>query len=799
MSSTTDPAAGESAVPRVGYNAAKVIATRYARRDASGQPEESWADIAMRVVGFVSRAEVTDEARERFASDMLPIVASRRFLPNTPCLVNAGRTRAQLAACFVLPVPDSIIGIFDHAKHCAVIHQSGGGTGMSYELLRPSGSTVGNGMGVASGPVSFMNVVNTGTGTIAQGGVRRGANMGIMAVAHPDILRFIHAKNDQTSLVNFNISVTITDKFMTAVEREQWFPCEFGGEAWTESIYDPLANDGAGGDYTYLGESRPGQVYAPEVWRRMMESSHTWAEPGIVFIDTVNRHNTLLDSMGPMRATNPCAEEPLHDYNSCNLGSLDVAKYSVPETGTLDWSTLGRDVRMAVRFLDNVIDVCHWPLPEIADVVRRTRPVGLGIMGFADLLLKRGIAYGSPDSVAAAEELMSFVEREAWEASLALGAERGVLPEFEANRDLFERHVYGFAGVSRSVPLTPRNYEVTTVAPTGTISLAAETSSGVEPVFSYAFVRRDTVGERTYAHPVAAAALGIAMDPSDPSSVAEAARALAERRHELPPCFVDAHTLTVDDHLAVLAAFQRHVDASISKTINAPAGASVADTDRVHREAWKLGVKAVSYYRDGSRLGQVLTSATETGQRLAEKVSTPEPAPVKETDPAVVSAPSRGSRIERPRELRGSTHKVAFDFQNLYVTVNDDGERVLETFVRGPLSDSVGMLASKLLRGGFESAEVAASLDKVVGTHSVWFNERICTSPEQVVAECLRLAERRLAGQPDSARAAAALRTPIGSAQRARSAARCPDCGADAMPVSGCMTCAENCGWSKCG
>ena len=797
MGSTTDPKAGES-IPRVGFNAARVIATRYARKDESGQPAEDWADIALRVVGFVARAETTDEARERFVSELLPLVIGRRFLPNTPCLVNAGRSRAQLAACFVLPVPDSIVGIFDHAKHCAVIHQSGGGTGMSYELVRPAGSPVGNGRGIASGPVSFMNVVNTGTGTIAQGGVRRGANMGIMAVAHPDILRFIHAKNDQTSLVNFNISVTVTDRFMQAVERGEWFQTEFDGKAWTEPVFDPLANRGAGGDYTYLGESRPGQIYAAEVWRRMMESSHTWAEPGIVFIDTVNRHNTLLDSMGPMRATNPCGEQPLHDYNSCNLGSLDVAKYHVAATGSLDWQTLGRDVRLAVRFLDNVIDVCHWPLPEIDDVVRRTRPVGLGIMGFADLLLAMEITYGTPDSIALAEQLMGFVEREAWEASLALGAERGVLPELEANRKLFERHVYGFAGVSPSVPLTPRNYEVTTVAPTGTISLAAETSSGVEPVFSYAFVRRDTVGERTYAHPLAAAALGLAMDPTDPDSVASAARSIAERRSELPSWFVDAHSLSVDDHLAVLAAFQRHVDASISKTINAPSSASVEDTDRVHRDAWKLGVKAVSYYRDGSRIGQVLTASQATAGTTKDVPVTTEAAPVIGTAPMASAESSRQFRVERPQHLRGATWGVSFESQKLYVTVNDDGSRVLETFVRGPLSDSVGMLTSKLLRGGFESAEVAASLDKVVGTHSVWFNERICTSPEQVVAECLRIAERRLSGQPDSARSAAKLGVPPAQAAGAGTGRRCPDCGGDVALVSGCLTCITGCGFSRC-
>jgi len=754
-----------------------VIAKRYARKDEGGNAIEQWPDICRRVVAAVAAAEPEPEIRRRFHDRALALMLERRFVPNTPCLVNAGKWGGQLAACFVLPVRDDLSEIMEHSRWCALVHQSGGGTGMSYELLRPAGASVGGGRGIASGPVSFMQIVNTMTETVKQGGVRRGANMGIMAIAHPDILRFIHAKNDQGSLTNFNISVTITDAFLGAVERGEWFQTEFDGVAWNEPVWDPQANDGRGGHYTFEGEEppRPGMVYAPEIWNRIIASAHRWAEPGIIFIDNVNRTNPLRNSMGPKRASNPCGEQMLHDFNACNLGSIDVAKFYDAATGDVDWDALSYSVRVAVRFLDNVIGVCTWPLAEVHDTVHRTRPVGLGVMGFADLLIDMKIVYGSEESAALADRLMSFIRQEAWLASLGLGAEKGVMPEFAANRDLYDTLIYDEIGISRDVPLTPRNYEVTTVAPTGTISLAAETSSGIEPNFSYAYYRRDTVGERTYAHPGAAAALGIDLDTSDDESIRRAAEAIVERRGELPDYFVDAMSLSPDDHLRVLAACQKHVDNSISKTVNAPATATVEDADRVHRLAWKLGVKAVSYYRDGSREGQVLTAVPAAPAAAAE--------PVAATSPE----PSAAVQIRRPAELAGWTWQIPFDAGHLYVTVNSDGQRVLEVFTRGPLSDSVGMLASKMLRGHFPLEDVARSLDKVHGTHSVWFEKRSCSSPEQVVAACLRLAAERLAGAP-----APSATTP------AATGLRCPECRGDRfIHDSGCNVCLD-CGHSKC-
>jgi ribonucleoside-diphosphate reductase alpha chain len=800
----------ELASQPLGINAQRVVAKRYSLKDLKGQALEEWSDIVKRVVSHVARAETDPRRREEFTARMLYLMEARAFVPNTPCLVNAGKPQGQLAACFVLPVPDSLADIMEHAKQCALIHQSGGGTGMSYELLRPAGTPVGEGRGIASGPVSFMQIVNTMTETVKQGGVRRGANMGILAVSHPDILRFIHAKNDQKSLTNFNISVTVTDKFLRAVENEEWFQSEFQGEPWTHPVFDPKANDGAGGDYTYNGQQppAPGCVYAPDIWHRIISSTHRWAEPGIIFIDNVNRKNPLYNSMGPKKASNPCAEQLLHDFNACNLGSIDLAKYYDEETDDLDWDRLGDDIYWCVRFLDNVIDTCAWPLPQIDDTVHRTRPVGLGVMGFADLLLHKRLTYGSPESAAFADRMMTFFQQESWKASLALGAEKGAMPELEPNRDLYEKLIYDEVGVDRSIPLTPRNYEVTTVAPTGTISLVAETSSGCEPNFSYAYVRRDTIGTRTYAHPIAAKALGLELDQTDPASIEQAANYIVEHRDELPEYFVDALTLTPDDHLRVLKAFQDHVDNSISKTVNAPASYTIEDTDRVHRLAWKLGVKAVSYYRDGSRDDQVLTAMSSTAT-APQAASTQTPAGAPTTLPVLPPARVNAQgKIERPRELAGATWQIPFDNQNLYVTVNHDHTRVLEVFVTGPLSVSVGLLASKMLRGGFEPEEVAASLNKVIGTHSVWFNERLCTSPEQAVAECIMLTKRRILNLPDSARAlakATAAQTapafsPTASptADKGTKLTSCPECGGGQLEFNGgCYTC-RDCAFSKC-
>jgi len=848
-------AAGRASKPshELGLNARKVISKRYSLKDTKGNPIEEWPDVVRRVVGHVSLAESDSEKRDEFYSRMSEIMLRREFVPNTPCLVNAGKPNGQLAACFVLDVPDSIAGIMKTATDAAIIHQTGGGTGFTFEKLRPVGAMVRSTHGVASGPVSFMNIFNTTTDTVKQGGVRRGANMGIMRVDHPDLLRFIHAKNDQTSLTNFNISVTVTDKFFDAVERREWYQLSFDGEPWTEPVHDPVANgdyavyrrpDGSTvtfrdkaaftavdlADATREEPPRPGMVYAPDIWNRIVASAHRYAEPGVIFIDEVNRHNHMIKSMGPIYATNPCAEQALHFNNSCNLGSVDVAKF-YDAVERVDWEMLGETIRWSMRFLDNVIDVCSWPLPEINDVVKRTRPVGLGVMGFADLCLQLEISYGSPESIDFMDELMSFVRREAWLESCRLGAERGVFPEYHPNKEAYDKFLGEDIGIPADM-LTPRNYETTTIAPTGTISLVAETSSGIEPNFSWAYVRQDTLGKRTYVHTVAARALGIEVDQTDQASIDYASEYVVEHEHELPGYFISAMSISAEQHIHVLAAAQRHVDNGVSKTCNGAADDTLESVDRLYRLGRELGCKAVSYYRDGSRDSQVLSSmkgAEPKGEiacdpAIITEAAVSEPRADEATTAAAAIAPAETPRVstsavaapaaqpiqvERPRELQGATWRIPFDGQNLYVTVNHDGRMILEVFATGPISGGVGLLASKMLRGGFEAREVARSLNKVIGTHSVWFNERLLTSPEQAVAECLLLTSRRLQHQPDSARAlayapasaAGSMQAPAAQAKPANNnyslISECPECRGQLEHASGCDFC-RDCGYSKC-
>jgi len=830
-----------TAKTELGLNAREVASKRYSNKDQQGQALEDWDAIVNRVVTHVSVAEQDANERKAFYRDMIAIMCERSFLPNTPCLVNAGRPDGQLAACFVLDVPDSISGIMDHATATARIHQTGGGTGMTYEHLRPAGALVNTTHGEASGPVSFMRVVNEITDVVKQGGVRRGANMGMMRVTHPDVLRFIHAKNDQTSLTNFNISVNVTDDFLNAVDNKQWFQLSFNGQDWTLPIFDPVTNETYAvyynkSDYTGLQSITalfsapapvtfcdraaflaadldqlkkvdplaPGMIYAPDVWNRIIASAHKYAEPGVAFIDEVNRHNHMMASMGEISSCNPCGEQFLHVNNSCNLGSIDVSKFYDPEHGgqrNINWNHLRHVTHRSVQFLDNVIDACAWPLPEIEDTVKRTRPVGLGMMGFADLCLKLQITYGSPESCALMGEVMGFIRKEAWIRSLELGVKKGPFPELDGNREAYSKFIYETLGIPRSTPLTPRNYETTTCAPTGTISLVAETSSGIEPNFSWAYVRQDTVSTRTYVHTLAAQALGIDVDQTDQDSIEAAAAYVVDHQHKLPSYFVSAMAVPAAQHVNVLAACQRQVDNSVSKTCNGAATDTVADVAQLYQLARQLGCKAVSYYRDGSRENQVLTTMK------SEPVASPETIAPDTTIELPIDAPPEPpiavfeferapDREDRPKELTGATWQIKFDAGNLYVTVNRDDRHIMEVFVTGPISSSVGKLASKMLRGGFHAMEVARTLDTTTGTHSVWFNQRLLTSPEQAVAECIMIMQRRLSKQPDSAKAAIVATNDTQPAGSFVTTKKCPDCGGPTEHLSGCDRCI--CGWAKC-
>ncbi len=832
-------AAVKREIKPIGLNGQKVVSKRYSLKDVNGEAIETWADIVRRVVSHISTAEQDPIMRDYFYNSTLETMLNREFIPNTPCLVNAGKPKGQLAACFVLNVPDSIPGIMEHAKAAATIHQTGGGTGMTYEFLRPHGAMVNSTRGVASGPISFMNIVNTMTEVVKQGGVRRGANMGMMRVTHPDVFRFIHAKNDQHSLTNFNISVNVTDKFLDAVDKKEWFQTEFDGEMWTQSVFDPVT----GTDYVLYrrpnGETmtfadklafetadlsectienppQAGMIYAPDVWNRIIASAHKYAEPGIAFIDQVNRHNHMMDSMGPIYASNPCGEQFLHFSNSCNLGSIDLSRfYKKIGNGTnvdesIEWERLANVTHLCTQFLDNVIDAGDFPLPEINDVVKRTRPVGLGIMGFADLCLKLKIIYGSPESINLMDKVMSFVRKEAWKASLKLGAEKGVFPEFEPNREAYAKFLYDEIGISSDTPLTPRNYETTTIAPTGTISLVSETSSGCEPNFSWAYVRQDTIGTRTYVHTLASEALGIEVDQTDEESIKRAAQYVVDNEDKLPPYFISAMSITSKQHVQVLAAAQRNVDNSVSKTCNGAKDDTIESVDELYRLARDLGCKCVSYYRDGSREGQVLTSMKTEEKKPEtadiEKIAVEECNELTTVETLSESKIEKPVHIERPRELQGSTWRIPFDGRNLYVTVNHNGEKILEVFATGPISEGVGLLASKMLRGGFEVKEVARSLNKVTATHAVWFNERLLTSPEQAVAECLLLIDRRLKNLPTSERQISKSAIAEISQNKvtvetqpamANLIGECPECKGQLEHASGCDFC-RDCGYSKC-
>jgi ribonucleoside-diphosphate reductase alpha chain len=834
----------EAHTSKLSLNARQVASKRYSTKDQQGDPLEDWNAIVNRVVTHVSAAEQDAKEREAFYGDMTAIMRARLFLPNTPCLVNAGRPNGQLAACFVLDVPDSLAGIMDHAKTTARIHQTGGGTGMTYEHVRPLGSTVSSRHGTASGPVSFMTFVNQITEVVKQGGVRRGANMGMMRVTHPDILRFIHAKNDQTTLVNFNISVNVTDDFLEAVDQGRWFQLSFAGQPWANPIYDPVTNEDyavyvreatqrhmpKGGfpvfcdresflkqdlsQYQKISPPAPGMVYAPDIWGRIIASAHKYAEPGVAFIDQVNRHNHMMTSMGEIFSCNPCGEQFLHANNSCNLGSIDVSKFYDPVEPkieisdeelrqkafaiNIDWEHLRHVTHRSIQFLDDVIDTCAWPLPEIEDTVKRTRPVGLGIMGFADLCLKLQITYGSPESCELMDELMGFIRREAWIRSLELGAAKGAFPEFDPNREAYSRFIYDEIGIPSTTPLTPRNYETTTCAPTGTISLVAETSSGIEPNFSWAYVRSDTVSTRTYVHTLAAQALGIDVDQTDQASIEAAAAYVVSHQHELPSYFVSAMEVPAAQHVQLLAATTRKVDNSVSKTCNGAATDTVSDVAQLYQLARQLGCKAVSYYRDGSRKGQVLTTMkAEPAPEITVQPSIELPIQIEAPpEPPIAEAERAPDREDRPKELQGSSWQIKFESGNLYVTVNRDERHIMEVFVTGPISSSVGMLASQMLRGGFHAMELARTLDKCTGTHAVWFNQRLLTSPEQAVAECILIMQRRLTQQPDSAKESAVATNnpqPAGSFVNTK---KCPDCGGPTERLSNCDQC--SCGWSKC-
>jgi ribonucleoside-diphosphate reductase alpha chain len=552
-------------------NALTVLEKRYLWRDPAGALVENPLALFERVAGAVASAEPARE-RRRWAARFLELMVARRFLPNSPTLMNAGRKAGQLAACFVLPVDDSLDSIFDTLKFAAKTHQSGGGTGFSFSRLRPRGSLVRSSHGVASGPVSFVRIYDTATETIKQGGTRRGANMAILRVDHPDIEEFIDSKRDHHSILNFNISVGITDRFMRAVAAGAPF-----------ALVDPTNGQ----------VSR--EVGARALFDRIVLAAWECGDPGLVFLDRINLFNPT-PLVAPMESTNPCGEQPLLPFESCNLGSLNLGEYV--REGAFDWDLFRRDIHAAVRFLDNVIEINAYPVAESERITLRNRKIGLGVMGLADALLLLGLPYGSEKAREWGERAMSVLDREGKHASAELARERGPFPNFKGS--LWQRLGYP--------PL--RNATVSTVAPTGTISIIAGASSGIEPIFAGIFYRNVLDGERlTEIHPSIERLYrerGLGLD------------AISEDRfgRDLGPAWSPAAEVAIEDHLRMQAAFQRHSDSAVSKTINLPESASPDEIARAYRLAHELGCKGITVYRDRSRAEQVLErpAAGSTGE-----------------------------------------------------------------------------------------------------------------------------------------------------------------------------------------
>jgi len=557
-------------------NAVKILERRYLLRDEEGTPVETPGTMFRRVAHAVASVErdyhttaEAEETEEKFLSAM----TSLEFLPNSPTLMNAGTSLGQLSACFVLPVDDSLRSIFGTLQAMALIHQSGGGTGFSFSSLRPKWDVVRSTPGVASGPVSFMRIFDTATDVIKQGGRRRGANMSILSVHHPDILEFIESKGQEGVLSNFNISVAITDQFMAALARGTDYP---------------LINPRTGQEVSRLP--------ANEVFDRIAMAAWKTGDPGLVFTDEINHHNPT-PSLGPIESTNPCGEVPLLPYESCNLGSINLAR--LVKDGQFDWKALRDLVWLGVRFLDNVIEASQSPLPEIDAMVRGNRKIGLGVMGFADALIQMGVPYDSQQAVETADRVMSFVAREARGASASLAQERGAFPNFSES-------IYARNG---STPL--RNATVCSVAPTGTISLIAGCSSGIEPLFAISYVREALDGVQLMEVNAHFQAVAQEQDFDTPDLMRAVARlgsirSLEEVPRDVRRLFVTDFDIAPEWHVRAQAAFQRHTDNAVSKTVNLPQHATTQDVRSIFLMAYGEKCKGITVYRYGSKQQQVL-------------------------------------------------------------------------------------------------------------------------------------------------------------------------------------------------
>jgi ribonucleoside-diphosphate reductase alpha chain len=747
-------------------NAVAVLKKRYLKKDESGEPIEEPIDMFRRVAANIAEGELRmgqgEEARrlyEEFKERFLRLMLSRRFMPNSPTLMNAGRELQQLSACFVLPVEDSIDGIYDTLKHQAVIHKSGGGTGFGFSRLRPKNDLVKSTMGVSSGPVSFMAIYDASTDKIKQGGTRRGANMGILRVDHPDVEEFITCKKDNEQINNFNISVAVTDAFMEAVENDTDF-----------DLVNPRDGEVAK------------TVRARDLFSKIVEGAWLNGEPGVVFIDRINADNPT--PQFPIESTNPCSEAHLPPYDSCNLGSINLERFYREDDqgrGDVDWDDLRDTVHTAVRFLDNVIEMNDYPLPEISEMSRGNRRVGLGVMGFADLLIKLGITYDSDEGLAFAERIMKFVDDEAWEASRGLAEERGVMPHYEGSRH-----------EARGDRV--RNATVTTIAPTGTISIIAGCSGGIEPLFAVAFMRRQADMELPDVNPEFVQIAkergfysGALMKKVAEHGSVRDASAFPEIPEDVRRVWVTSHDISSEWHVRMQAAFQKHTSMGISKTINLPNEASPKDVEDAYRFAYSLGCKAMAVYRDGSRDAQVLSTG-KTGQSPTLAPPTLPPAPAE----VVKHVSLAEARNGRPRTLSGVTKKLSTGHGPMYVTMNDDEFGPRECFVvlgkpggtAAAFSDALGRMISLAMTHGAAPAEIVHQLRGIQDGHPAGVGPNAVLSVPDGVARAM--AEHYLVEEDGSNEAR---NLPIIGA--------CPDCSGGLTKQEGCVVC-HSCGYSKC-
>jgi len=733
-------------------NAMRVLEKRYLRKDENGKVIETPEEMFRRVAHNVALSEeIYGGDVEKAEEEFYEIMSNLYFVPNSPTLMNAGTSIQQLSACFVLPVEDSMDKIFETLKHTALIHQSGGGTGFSFSRIRPKGDIVKSTGGIASGPVSFMKVFNSATDVIKQGGRRRGANMGILRVDHPDILEFITCKEDTSELTNFNISVAVTDEFMEKVKK--------------------------GEDYNLINPrtGKPvGKLNAREVFNKIVEGAWKTGEPGMIFLDEINRHNPT-PHVGEIESTNPCGEQPLLPYESCNLGSINLLKFV--ENGDINWEKLGEVTRIAVRFLDNVIDMNKYPIPEIEKMTKANRKIGLGVMGFADMLIKLSIPYNSEKALEMAERVMSFIQEEAKKASIQLGMERGSFPNFKGS-------IYD--GKYEAM----RNATVTTIAPTGSISIIAGCSSGIEPLFAISFIRNvldkdDKLHETNPYFEEIAREMGFYSEELM-NKIAEnngSVQGLEEVPEEVQRVFVTALDISPEWHVRMQAAFQKYVDNATSKTINLPENATVDDVRNAYLLAYELKCRGITVYRYGSRPEQVLTTKEE------RKEAAPRP---------------------RPAVVRGVTRKIATGCGNLYVTMNEDEHGLFEVFARlgkaGGCADAqleaVGRLVSLCLRSGVKPNDIIKQLKAIRCPNPLLARGGPVLSCPDAIAKAL---EDHIKGREKIQPARLDLFEegkkeviePVAMTEKAPVGV-CPDCGSPLVYEEGCRIC-KQCGYSTCG